>query len=300
MNIVPDSSTVLTGLFGDPVSHSISPRIHNAAFASARLNWLYLAFPVRPDDLEAAFRGFRVLGGRGLNITIPHKRAVIPFLDELSGEARLIGAVNTVLFRAGRAAGYNTDGPGFARALREDSGFSLAGKSVCLIGAGGAGRAAAVQAALEGASRIEIADLSLERAGELSGWINEKIRSGIAGVFEIKSGAGAEIIGGCDLLVDATPLGLKPGDPVSFDPSLLSPGTLVMDLVYNPLETPLLKATRKRGLKGINGLGMLVYQAAAAWEIWTGKTAPVDVMKAAAREALCGKKQTKDRMTKSE
>ncbi len=288
MNIIPDSSTVLTGLFGHPVSHSISPQIHNAAFAAARLNWLYLAFNVEAPDLAAAFRGFRALGGRGLNITIPHKQSVIALLDEVSKEARLIGAVNTVLFRDGLSSGYNTDGPGFIRALREEAGFSFPGKSVCLFGAGGAGRAVAVQAALEGAARVDICDLRPERAEELSAWINQEIRAGISGVFQAGSKEGAGIIGGCDLLVDATPLGLHPEDPVSVDPALLAPGTLVMDLVYNPVETPLLRASRGRGLRAINGLGMLIHQAAAAGEIWTGVTAPVEVMREAARQALLG------------
>ena len=292
MSTTPDSSTVLTGLFGYPVHHSISPRIHNAAFTTSGLNWLYLAFSVMPDDLETAVTGFRAMGGRGLNITIPHKQAVMDFLDDVSEEARLIGAVNTVLFRDGRSLGYNTDGPGFIRALREERGFSPDKKTICLIGAGGAGRAVAVQSALSGAARIEIADLIPERAGELSEWINRRIGPGLSGVFQVGSRMGDGIIAGADLVVDATPLGLHPDDPVSFDPVLLSPSALVMDLVYNPPETPLLRAVRGRGVEGINGLRMLVHQAALAWEIWTGETAPVDVMKKAAQQALWGKKET--------
>jgi len=268
------------------VGHSISPAIHNSAYSEAGLNWIYLAFSVKPEDLEAAFQGFRALGGRGLNITIPHKQEVTRLLDEVSEEARLIGAVNTVLFRDGRSLGYNTDGPGFVRALREEKDFSLKGERVCLIGAGGAGRAVAVQSALSGISRIDLADLDRDRVEELSDWINTKIGSDFSGVFQVGSREGDEIISAADLVVDATPLGLGPDDPISFDPSLLSRGTLVMDLVYNPPETPLLKKVRELEIDGINGLGMLIHQAALAWEIWTGETAPIEVMKKAAQAAL--------------
>jgi len=293
MESSPDSAIVLTGLFGYPVGHSISPAIHNSAYSAAGLNWIYLTFSVKPEDLEIAFRGFRALGGRGLNITIPHKQEVMRLLDEVSEEARLIGAVNTILFRAGRSLGYNTDGPGFVLALREERNFSLEGKRVCLIGAGGAGRAVAVQSALSGISRIEIADLERDRAEELSDWISTKIGSNISGVFQVGSREGDEIIAAADLVVDATPLGLHPDDPISFDPSLLSRGTLVMDLVYNPPETQFLAAARDLGIDTLNGLGMLIHQAALAWEIWTGETAPIEVMQEIAGAALFGKNDSR-------
>jgi shikimate dehydrogenase len=286
MKPLPDKAKVLTGLFGYPVGHSISPAIHNSAYSAAGLDWIYLAFSVKPEDLAAAFTGFQALGGRGLNITIPHKQDVICLLDEVSEEARLIGAVNTVLFRAGRALGYNTDGPGFIQALREERNFSLAGKRVCLIGAGGAGRAVAVQSALSGIDRLAIADLDRERAEELSDWINQKIASDLSVVLPTGTREGEELISGADLVVDATPLGLYPDDPVSFDPSLLARETLVMDLIYNPMETPLLKKARELGVDAINGLGMLIHQAALAWEIWTGDPAPIEAMKQAAGAAL--------------
>lgn len=288
MESSPENATVLTGLFGYPVGHSISPAIHNSAYSEARLDWIYQVFSVSPDDLETAFLGFRDRGGKGLNITIPHKQAVMDLLDDVSEEAQLIGAVNTVLFRDGRALGYNTDGPGFVRALWEEKDFSLGGKRVCLIGAGGAGRAVAVQSALSGIARIDIADLDSDRAEELSGWINQEIGSALSGVFQVGSQDGDEIIAAADLVVDATPLGLKPDDPLSFDPALLNPGGLVMDLVYNPPETELLAAARDLGIETLNGLGMLIHQAALAWEIWTGKRAPIEVMKQAARQALFG------------
>lgn len=286
MELSPDNVTVLTGLFGYPVGHSISPAIHNSAYLQSRLDWTYLLFSVKPEDLEHAFLGFQALGGRGLNITIPHKQEVIRLLDVVSEEARLIGAVNTVLFRDGRSRGYNTDGPGFVRALREEKDFSLEGERVCLIGAGGAGRAVAVQSALSGITRIDIADLDSDRAEELSDWINQEIRADLSGIFRVGSREGDEIVAAADLIVDATPLGLHPEDPLSFDPALLDPETLLMDLVYNPPETPLLKTARELGVDTLNGLGMLIHQAALAWEIWTGERAPIEVMKQAARAAL--------------
>jgi len=282
---MPAGNSVCCGLFGWPVGHSISPRIHNAAFAAAGLDWEYRSYPVRPGDLGTAFRDFREGGGRGLNITIPHKIAVMEFLDRLEERARLIGAVNTVLFKSGKASGFNTDGQGFIRSVEEELDFVFAGKMVTVFGAGGAGRAVAVSAALEGA-RVEIADLDRKRAEELSRWINRQVREGAAGVFAAGTDTGKLVISAADLAVNATPLGLKPADPASFDPGLLSPAAAVVDLVYNPPETALLRAARERGLKVVNGLGMLVRQAAISWTIWTGIEAPVALMRSAALRAM--------------
>lgn len=273
------------GLFGWPVGHSISPRIHNAAFSAAGLDWEYRSYPVRPEELPDSFRGFAARGGRGLNITIPHKVAVMKLLDRVEDRARLIGAVNTVLFKSGEASGFNTDGPGFIQSVEEGLYFNFAGKTVAVFGAGGAGRAVAVSAALKGA-RVEIADLDRERAEELSRWINREVRPGAAGHFYPEKRSGRAILSAADLAVDATPLGLAPADPVTFDPALLSPKAAVVDLVYNPPETPLLRAARHLGLRAINGLGMLVQQAALSWTIWTGLPAPVEVMRSAALRAM--------------
>lgn len=284
---LPDSSTFLLGLFGHPVAHSISPQIHNAAFRAAGLNWLYLAFAVEPKELRKALQGCRALKIVGLNITVPHKETIVPLLDELSEEVRLIGAVNTVCFEEGRAKGYNTDGRGFVAALQEEKDFNLAGKNMFIIGAGGAGRAVAVQAAREGASRVIIADLKLEKAEDLSRWINSKIKNEPASTVEIESSGWKKALEESDLVVDATPLGLKNSDPTAFDTEMLSPSALVVDLVYNPPETALLNQVKRLGIAGMSGLGMLVHQAALAWEIWTGRPAPLKVMKEAASAALC-------------
>ncbi len=281
-----DSSTTLLGLFGHPVEHSLSPSIHNAAFRAVGLNWVYLAFEVTPETLEAALNGCRALGMPGLNITHPLKRSVIPFLDGLSKEAELIGAVNTVHFTEGKAKGFNTDGRGFIAALQEEKGFPVRDKTVFVIGAGGAGRAVAVQSALEGAGRILLADLESERAEEVTGLINGNIRKGLAESLKVGGTDWEEKIAHADLVVDATPLGMKDGDPLSFDPALLSSAALLVDLVYSPPQTRLLAEARRLGKAGLNGLGMLIRQAALAWEIWTGRPAPLEVMKEAARKAL--------------
>lgn len=283
-----NNRTVLTGLFGYPVGHSVSPQIHNAAYLNSGLDWVYLAFSIKPVSLRTAFAGFQVLGGRGLNITIPHKQEIMRILDKVSDEACLIGAVNTVLFRDEISLGYNTDGPGYVNAIMEEKSFSLEGKRICLIGAGGAGRAVAVQSALSGASRIAIADLNCKRAQELSDWVNQKIGLGLSMIFDTESRQGKKLLSEADLVVDATPLGLLSSDPMSFDPVLLSRKCLVMDLVYNPPETMLIKKSRELGIEAINGLGMLVHQAALSWEIWTGETASIAVMKDAARAAIYG------------
>ncbi len=281
----PDNSPLLTGLFGFPVSHSISPAIHNAAFRARRMNWLYLAFAVSPDRLPGALLGCRALGFRGLNLTIPHKVAAIPFLSGLSREARLLGAVNTVIFRSGRSFGDNTDGRGFVRSLAAEKGFRLKGKRVFLAGAGGAGRAVAMRAALEGAASVSIADPFRSRAAGLAARVNG-VSPKIARSLPVGSRLWKEALAAADLAVNASPLGMKGFDPLPFSPSLLPRPAIIFDLVYNPPETRLLAAARKIGRDGMNGLGMLVHQAALSWELWTGEKAPVEVMKKAARSAM--------------
>ena len=285
-----DSSTGLLGLIGWPVHHSISPRIHNAAFKDRKLNLIYLSFPVPSASLASALAGARALGLVGLNVTYPHKQAVVPLLDDLSEEAKLIGAVNTIHIQQGRATGYNTDGRGLLAALRAEQNFDLRGRRILVIGAGGAGRAISVQAALSGAELIYLADRETERAVQLAHLINTRISEGRARVLEMGGKEWETALREVQLVVDATPLGMKPDDPKVFDPGLLSPSSLVVDLVYNPAETALLKEVRRRGITGMNGLGMLVHQAALSWEIWTGRKAPLQLMKETALEALSGKK----------
>jgi shikimate dehydrogenase len=268
--------TAIYGIFGHPVEHTFSPGMHNSAFKKLGLDACYVPFAVLPGNLEHAVRAVLPLGLCGLNITVPHKERVLAFLDELSEEAQLIGAVNTIEIRKGRLIGHNTDGRGFLRSLREHGGLDPKGKKFMFIGSGGAARAVSFSLALAGAARIVFQDLDARKASLLANDIREK-----TGVSAITIGREAlpEHTADADCLINASPLGLKRTDPLPIPPELVKRKHLVCDLVYNPAETALLKMTKKRGAKGLSGLGMLLYQGVIAFEIWTGERAPVLVMK---------------------
>lgn len=267
------STTRLTGLFGHPVAHSKSPQMHNAAFAHLGLDYVYLAFDILPERIEEGVQSIRALNVRGVNVTIPHKVAVIPYLDELSDAARRIGAVNTIVHEQGRLIGHNTDGIGYLAALREETGFVPAGKSVLLLGAGGAARAVATQLALDGAAQITIAARTVERAQELLPALDGLTSSEAVLLSEVVP---AEY----DLVVNTTPLGMHPHvDELPIDPELLRAGQLVSDLIYNPRETRFLREAAARGCRVSGGLGMFIHQGAEAFRLWTGQEAPTDVMR---------------------
>ncbi|MEK6692287.1 MAG: shikimate dehydrogenase [Nitrospirota bacterium] len=266
--------TKIIGIFGYPVEHTLSPYMHNAAFEAMGLDYCYIPFRVRPENLKTAINSIKALSLQGVNITIPHKEAIIPYLDELDREAELIGAVNTVLNKEKRLIGYNTDGRGFVRSLREDGRIDPRGKKIMIIGAGGAARAIAFTLAIEGAGKIFIKDIIEEKAKELSSAISNKISAEAIYIKDLK-----DRIGDVDILINATPLGMKKEDPLPVLPELLSQGLIVYDIVYNPPETPLLKEAKKRGAKTLGGLGMLLYQGALSFKIWTGQEPPVDVMR---------------------
>ncbi|OCL26921.1 shikimate dehydrogenase [Orenia metallireducens] len=276
----------LTGLFGYPVEHSFSPAMHNSAFKERNLNSLYLPFAIKPENVEEAVKGIKALNLRGVNVTIPHKQAVIPYLDELSEEAELIGAVNTIENRDGRLIGYNTDGRGFIRSLKEEGDFEVKGKKALIIGAGGAARAVVFQLVLEGIDKVYISDLDQELAQTLADDVNNRVDS--AKVVVISSKKVDETVVKVDLVVNATPVGMYPKVDVKpvVSAEVLHKNLVVYDLVYNPVETVLLKAAKKAGAKAVSGLGMLLYQGAIAFEIWTGVDAPIKVMRAALEEKL--------------
>lgn len=278
--------TEVVGLFGYPVRHTASPPFQNAGFRAAGLDWVYLPFEVHPDDLGEAIGGIVALGFRGINLTVPHKRAVMEYLDEVSPEAEIIGAVNTIDIREGRLKGYNTDGSGFVRSIREESGVELAGKKIFLMGAGGAGRAVAVQAALDGAAAIFVCDRDEGRSQSLVSAIDARIRPGVAKFVPFDHPPICDALGGAEIFADATPLGMKADDSTSVNVDWLSPDTFVYDLVYDPPETPLLLAAKQRGCRRQNGLGMLLYQGCIAFEIWTGVSAPVEEMRNALQKAV--------------
>lgn len=255
--------------------------MQNAAFDACGLDAVYLAFDVDGSDLGTAVAAIRALGFGGANVTIPHKRSVAPYLDELVGEAAVTGSVNTILNRNGRLVGHSTDGEGFVRSLRE-AGFSdLAGMEVWLLGTGGSALAIAARLREEPIGRLVV--VTREKRARLD-WPTEVPVAEVLTYEELADRPGA----GCDLLVNTTPLGMFPR-PEAMPPlpdSVFRPGVLVCDLIYNPPRTRLMEAAERAGATAINGLGMLVHQGAVAFEIWTGMPAPVGKMRAAAEAAL--------------
>lgn len=276
------------GVIGWPVGHSLSPVMHNAAFQHQGMECHYAAFPVAPADLPAALAGVRALGLLGLNVTIPHKEAVIPLLDEVAPSAKQLGAVNTIVNRGGRLVGYNTDGWGFISSLEEE-GVNPKGQQAVVLGAGGAARAVAVHLALAGAARITIVNRTLQRAANLARLVTQAVPCTVVAAAQAGSDEERRALSQADLVVNCTPMGMHP-DQVDLTPvaeiNLLPPSAVVYDAVYRPEETRLLREARQRGLRAISGLGMLIHQGACAWEYWFGHRGPVKVMEAVVRRAL--------------
>jgi len=271
-------TTRLVGVIGWPVSHSLSPAMHNAAFAALGLNWAYVPLPVPPERLEAAVRGLAALGFVGANVTVPHKSAVLPFLDELTSIAAAIGAVNTIVVRPdGTLLGDNTDGAGFLADLQSQ----IANRKsqiarVLVLGAGGAARAI-VYALAEAGTTIAVVNRTPARAEELCQTVRRTLPAALVSAHPFPD-ALPELAARADLIVNATSLGLHPDDPLPWDPAIpFRPGQIVYDLVYTR-RTPFLALAESCGARAIAGLGMLVHQGARAFELWTGREAPVEVM----------------------
>jgi shikimate dehydrogenase len=319
-----NAATRCCAVYGFPIRHSASPAMHNAAFAALGLNWRYLAFEVRPDDLRAAIAGAQAMQFSGLNLTVPHKLLAMQIVDELDESAKTWGAVNTVRFEgrttegewlplhefdgetqggkssagvppansshAGqrpaplevRSQGFNTDSDGVALSLREDLALKLEGAKVLLIGTGGAGQVAALRLAVENVSELFLIDFVSAKAEAVAQEIRKR-HPRVKVVVGFPKGP-------VDLLLNATPLGLKPGDPSPLDEKQFSlrQTHAVFDMIYNPAETALLKAAKAAGCRASNGLGMLLHQGAKAFEIWTGKPAPLDVMRRALEQSIYG------------
>ncbi|WP_058301978.1 shikimate dehydrogenase [Gorillibacterium timonense] len=280
-----DSRSVLYGVFGDPVAHSQSPRMLNRAFAETGLAAVYTAFHVTPAQLPDAVKGIRALGIRGVNVTIPHKVDVMEHLDAVDESARLIGAVNTIVNDGGRLTGYNTDGIGYVRSLKEETGFDPAGKRVVVLGAGGAARGIVWALHREGTAEIIIVNRTAERAVELAAAFPDPARlkgTGLEGAEEALCEA--------DLVVNTTRAGMHPYVGESpLPPELLNPRLLVSDIVYNPRKTLFLAEAEKKGCAIHGGLGMFIHQGAYAFELWTGQPAPVDAMREEVESALAAK-----------
>ena len=285
MEIRPVSGkTRVCGIIGDPIEHTMSPVMHNAAFQRLDLDYVYLPFRVRQEELGKAVEGMRALNIRGFNVTIPHKVAIIPLLDKLDPLVEKIGAINTVVNEGGVLVGYNTDATGFLQALLE-RGIELSGKNVVILGAGGAARAVS-SVLVEKAASLVILNRNLARA--------ENLARRIAQVFdkEVKAmalGEGnlASVLDRADILINTTSAGMIPDiDKTPVPARLLKPTLIVFDIVYNPMKTRLLKEAEAAGAETIGGLEMLVWQGAMAFELWTGRKASVDIMKYEAIKAL--------------
>lgn len=275
---MPRSNLKILGIIGDPISHSLSPLMQNAALAHLKLPFLYTPFQVKPEFLENFLKNLRTRKIVGLNVTIPHKEAVIPFLDSLTSQARLIGAVNTILVKGKKWIGHNTDGAGFIQSLEKELKISVAGKQVILLGAGGAARGIAVALAQNRAREVLIINRTTQKGFNLMHVLHKKFPKTIFSVGSFEE-IEPHFWLGADMLINATSMGMRGKKWVPLPLSKLPSRAVVADIVTNPLETTLLKKAKKLGLKIHAGWGMLLYQGALSFEFWTGKKAPVDVMK---------------------
>lgn len=297
-----DAKTHYCAVYGHPIEHSASPAMQNAGISALRLNWRYLAFDVHPDDLGEAIAGAKLMNFIGLNLTIPHKLLAFKMVDELDQSAKLWGAVNTIRFegrtksgewrplrqfeeapRELRSHGFNTDADAITRSLKEDLGFQPRGARVLLLGAGGAGRTAALRLAACGVSKLFLVNRTLSKARVVANEIAD-------GFPKTKVNLGYPKPSEVDLILNATSLGLKSSDPLPFDQTefRLQRAHRVYDMIYRPAETPLLKLSKKIGCRNSNGLGMLLYQGAKALEIWTGRKAPLTIMRKALEKNVYG------------
>lgn len=280
-------TTSLVGLIGWPVEHSLSPIMHNAAFAAIGCDFAYVPLPVQPNHVEQALKGLAALNFVGSNVTVPHKQAVMRHIDELSEAARLTGAVNTIYIQNGKFFGYNTDSIGFIESLKEED-CDPRGMRVAVLGAGGAARAVVYALARSGADTIVVLNRTAARAAFLVDDLSEAFPASAMSFEALTSQALAALAGKIDLVVNTTSVGMYPKVDTSPWPAELPLPSQVIycDLVYNPLETVFLKQARQAGAATINGVGMLVHQAAFGFEKWTGHPAPLEVMRQACLSKL--------------
>ena len=274
--------TRIVGVIGDPVEHSRSPQMHNAAFAKAGLDYVYVPFHVRPDDLADAIAGFKATNVVGINVTLPHKQTVIPFLTSISREAELIGAVNTLTFVEGNIHGDNTDAPGVLQALEEDGNISGSpvGENVVVLGAGGAARAVVVALALSGVASITIANRTVEKAVSLAEEMDQKTGVSMQGMG-LTDERLPPSVRESKLLVNTATTSMDVTQPLLISADWLQRNTIVYDIVYTPPVTPLMQAATERGCQTLGGIGMLVHQGAIAFEKWTGVTPCTETMRQA-------------------
>lgn len=279
-----NSSAKIYGLIGYPIAKSLSPAMHNAAFVRLGINAVYVIFETQKNDFPHAVKKMKLMRICGFNVTVPYKEEVIPYLDELDEQARAIGAVNTVLNKEGSLVGYNTDAPGFIASLKNELKFEPVNKDIFVMGAGGAARAIGFALAKKRARSIIFYDTVSSRAEKLANDIGKIFKACRVGAIPAANSA-AEMLKESSLLVNASTCGMKAGDPMPVDIRILPKGIAVYDIIYNPTPTRLVRAAKAKGLKAANGLGMLLYQGALAFEIWTGRRAPIEVMRVALKRA---------------
>ncbi len=285
--------SVELGIIGYPIGHSISPVFQQAALDHCGIDAAYQAWEVHHDGVGGFVNALRRPGMLGINVTVPHKEAVIPFLDEVDDWAAEAGAVNTIVNRDGRLTGHNTDGTGFLRALREGAGFDPAGRKVLVLGAGGAARGVVLALLRDGVAELVIANRTLQRAEALVRLASS--RDIPARAISLTSSDLSQAAAEADLIVNSTTLGMTHGPDEGASPlsrEHIPPTALVNDLVYNPLRTPLLQEAEQAGASVLGGIQMLVYQGAASFEMWFGQPAPVPVMLEAASQAMRARSQS--------
>ncbi len=276
-------ATRITGVFGYPVRHSLSPVFQNAAFESLGLDYVYVPMEVSPERIREAVEGLRALNFAGVNLTIPHKKSVLEYLDEIDSEAKLLGVVNTIVNKDGILKGYSTDGSGFMRSLTEyEGGFVPGGKNIFLLGAGGSAYAIAGALAREKVSRISVCNRTRERAVLLAEHLSEKLGFHEVSIVPFEGRNEEEYWRDIQLIVNTTSVGMKEGDSLLVTESNVRKSEFVYDLIYNR-KTELVGSAEKNGIRCLDGLSMLVYQGAVSFELWTGEKAPVQVMKMAVR-----------------
>ncbi len=277
---------IITGIIGDPIRLSLSPAMHNAAYRKMGLPFIYLPFLVTPRQLPSFIKDLRIARVAGLNVTIPHKERVLKYLDWISPEARAIGAVNTIVCRGGKLLGYNTDGRGYLRSLKDEIGFSPRGKKILILGSGGAARALVHALGSAGSSEIYIANRTPSRASRLVKEFQRLLRRTRLNAVPLTQKSLQMIFPRIDRLTNATSVGLNKTLFKGLPLASLSKKAIVSDLVYRPLMTPLLQEARRRKLKVHTGIGMLLHQGAESFRLWTGKRPDLTVMKRALLDAL--------------
>ncbi|MCI8993548.1 MAG: shikimate dehydrogenase [Eubacterium sp.] len=273
-------TTQLTALLGHPAAHSISPLMHNEAFSILGLDYVYLAFDVPPVRLKAAVEGLKAIGIKGFNLTMPHKTAIIEYLDELTAASRLCGAVNTVVNHNGRLIGHTTDGTGYMRSV-SDAGYQIIGKTMTILGAGGAATAICTQAALDGMKEIHIFkrnNATFQKTADFAENLTRHTKCSVqvfdlADTLQLKKSLAESV-----LLTNATNVGMEPDTNESLitDPGFFHPDLIVSDIIYHPRETRLMKLAKEAGCPAMNGLYMLLFQGAASFEYWTGREMPIE------------------------